>query len=35
MNATTPPACPFCTLTGERVIARTELAVAIRDGFPV
>ena len=32
MNATTPPACPFCSMTGERIIARTELAVAIRDG---
>jgi diadenosine tetraphosphate (Ap4A) HIT family hydrolase len=35
MNATTPPACPFCSMTGERIIARTDLAVAIRDGFPV
>jgi len=35
MNAPLPPACPFCSMTGERVIARTELAVAIRDGFPV
>ena len=35
MNAPLPPACPFCSLAGERIIARTELAVAIRDGFPV
>jgi len=35
MNATLPPACPFCSMTGERIVARTELAVAIRDGFPV
>jgi diadenosine tetraphosphate (Ap4A) HIT family hydrolase len=35
MNAPEPPACPFCSMTGERIVDRTEFAVAIRDGFPV
>jgi len=35
MNASLPPTCPFCSLAGERIVDRTELAVAIRDGFPV
>jgi len=35
MNAPLSPACPFCSMSGERIIDRTELAVAIRDGFPV
>ena len=28
-------ACPFCTLTPERVVYESDLAVAIFDGFPV
>lgn len=27
--------CPFCTLAPERIIDADELAVVIRDGFPV
>ena len=27
--------CPFCSLPADRVVQSTELAVAIRDGFPV
>jgi diadenosine tetraphosphate (Ap4A) HIT family hydrolase len=27
--------CPFCTLADERIVATNELAVVIRDGFPV
>jgi diadenosine tetraphosphate (Ap4A) HIT family hydrolase len=27
--------CPFCTLEDERIVASNELAVVIRDGFPV
>jgi diadenosine tetraphosphate (Ap4A) HIT family hydrolase len=27
--------CPFCTLTPERIIAENDLAVVVRDGFPV
>ena len=27
--------CPFCTLPPERIISENELAVAIRDGYPV
>jgi diadenosine tetraphosphate (Ap4A) HIT family hydrolase len=27
--------CPFCTLPSERILMRNELAVAIKDGFPV
>ena len=27
--------CPFCTLADERIVASNELAVIIRDGFPV
>jgi diadenosine tetraphosphate (Ap4A) HIT family hydrolase len=27
--------CPFCTLDDERIVASNELAVVIRDGFPV
>ena len=27
--------CPFCTLANERIVASNELAVVIRDGFPV
>ena len=27
--------CPFCTLANERIVATNELAVVIRDGFPV
>lgn len=27
--------CPFCTLPEERIVASNELAVVIRDGFPV
>jgi diadenosine tetraphosphate (Ap4A) HIT family hydrolase len=27
--------CPFCTLPQLRIIARNELAVVVRDGFPV
>jgi diadenosine tetraphosphate (Ap4A) HIT family hydrolase len=29
------PPCPFCSLPADRVGQSTELAVAIRDGFPV
>ena len=29
------PACPFCTLPVSRIIAKNELAVEVRDGFPV
>jgi diadenosine tetraphosphate (Ap4A) HIT family hydrolase len=28
-------ACPFCALADERILAGNELAIAIRDGFPV
>ena len=28
-------ACPFCTFADERILAGNELAIAIRDGFPV
>jgi diadenosine tetraphosphate (Ap4A) HIT family hydrolase len=27
--------CPFCTLADERIVAGNQLAVVIRDGFPV
>ena len=27
--------CPFCSLPGERLVDANELAVVIRDGFPV
>ena len=27
--------CPFCTLPGDRVVLDNELALALRDGFPV
>jgi len=27
--------CPFCSLDEERILASNELAVVIRDGFPV
>lgn len=27
--------CPFCTLPAERIVDQNDLAVAIRDGFPV
>ena len=27
--------CPFCELPAERIVAQNELALAIRDGFPV
>lgn len=27
--------CPFCTLPPERIVDQNELAVVIRDGFPV
>ena len=27
--------CPFCSLPSERIIASNELALVIRDGFPV
>jgi len=29
------PPCPFCSLPGERLVDAGELAVVIRDGFPV
>lgn len=29
------PACPFCPPPNDRVVASNELAVAIRDGYPV
>jgi len=28
-------ACPFCSLPDERILERDELALVIRDGFPV
>lgn len=28
-------ACPFCTLPADRIVASNELAVVIRDGFPI
>ena len=28
-------ACPFCTLSAERIVLANELAVVIRDSFPV
>ena len=27
--------CPFCQLPGERIIGENDMAVAIRDGYPV
>jgi len=27
--------CPFCTLPQARIVDQNDLAVAIRDGFPV
>jgi diadenosine tetraphosphate (Ap4A) HIT family hydrolase len=27
--------CPFCTLPSERIVLANDLAMAIRDGFPV
>jgi diadenosine tetraphosphate (Ap4A) HIT family hydrolase len=27
--------CPFCTLPAERIVDQNDLAMAIRDGFPV
>lgn len=27
--------CPFCTLSQERIILQNDLAVVIRDGFPI
>lgn len=29
------PACPFCTLSAERVVAQNELCVAVADKYPV
>jgi diadenosine tetraphosphate (Ap4A) HIT family hydrolase len=29
------PPCPFCTLDPERIVDQSELAMVIRDGFPV
>src|SRR3990172_9053617 len=29
------PTCPFCTLGAERIVLANELAVVIRDAFPV
>ena len=34
-GATLSPPCPFCHLPAERVIHQSELAIVIRDGFPV
>jgi diadenosine tetraphosphate (Ap4A) HIT family hydrolase len=28
-------ACPFCTLSRERLVFESELAFVLRDGFPV
>jgi diadenosine tetraphosphate (Ap4A) HIT family hydrolase len=28
-------ACPFCTLPESRIVASSELAMAIRDGYPI
>jgi diadenosine tetraphosphate (Ap4A) HIT family hydrolase len=27
--------CPFCTMPESRVVAKTDLALVVRDGFPV
>ena len=27
--------CPFCTLTNRRIVAANELAIAVRDDYPV
>jgi diadenosine tetraphosphate (Ap4A) HIT family hydrolase len=35
MPTTSAPACPFCALPASRIVHSNELAVAIRDGFPV
>jgi diadenosine tetraphosphate (Ap4A) HIT family hydrolase len=35
IGAALSPTCPFCSLPADRVAQDTELAVAIRDGFPV
>jgi diadenosine tetraphosphate (Ap4A) HIT family hydrolase len=35
MNAPLPPTCPFCLMPPDRIVDRTELAVVIRDAFPV
>lgn len=29
------PACPFCDIPPERIVAESELCVAIRDAYPV
>ena len=29
------PACPFCEVSGDRMVSENELAYAIRDAFPV
>jgi len=29
------PPCPFCSLSPERIVQRSEFAIVIRDGFPV
>jgi diadenosine tetraphosphate (Ap4A) HIT family hydrolase len=33
--AEAPHACPFCALMPERIVASNEVALVIRDGFPV
>jgi diadenosine tetraphosphate (Ap4A) HIT family hydrolase len=33
-TALSPP-CPFCSLPAERVVQKSEFAIAIRDGFPI
>ncbi len=35
MNAPQPATCPFCSMPPDRIVDRTELAVVIRDAFPV
>jgi len=35
MHSESIMACPFCTLPADRIVASNELAVAIRDGFPI
>jgi len=35
MHSESIMACPFCTLPADRIVASNELAVVIRDGFPI
>ena len=35
MHSESIMACPFCMLPADRIVASNELAVVIRDGFPI